>query len=149
MNISITTDADYITNCILANYEWLTDDGTPEQDFYFPPFGDGILWVKVEDFGVFLLEKKNHVMYEVHTVLLPNAHGRAIEIGKAALDWAWNNTSAQRIVTTVPEYNPLALRLALRVGFTVYGLNPLSFSKDGVLFDQTLLGLSRPIILKE
>lgn len=144
MNISITTNADYITKCVLVNWDMATDDGAPEREFYFPPFGDSVMWVKVEDSGVFLLEKKNHILYEVHTILLPCARGRAVEIGKAALDWAWNNTPAQRIVTSVPEYNPLALRLALRVGFTVYGINPLSFSKDGVLFDQTLLGLSKP-----
>lgn len=145
----ITTDADFITKCILANYDWLTDDGSPEKEFYFPPFSDSVLWVRADDYGVFLLEKKNHVMHECHTALLPNARGKAVEIGKAAIAWAFNNTDARRIITAVPESNPLALRMALKVGFVLYGINPDSFCKHGKLYSQKLLGINKEAICQQ
>jgi RimJ/RimL family protein N-acetyltransferase len=126
---------------VLSNWEWLTDDGETEPEFYFPPMGH--IWVRVEDYGVFMLTKCNHIMAECHTVLLPNARGKAVEIGKAALQWAFDNTSALRIITAVPETNPLALRMAIKSGFVQYGNNPKSFQKNNILYDQVLLGINK------
>jgi RimJ/RimL family protein N-acetyltransferase len=143
MNISATTDIDFITRCILANYDWLTDDGDTCPGLYFPPFGDNITWVKVEEYGVFLLEQKNFVMFECHTALLPTARGKAVDIGKQALKWAFENTPALRIITAVPETNQLALRMALKSGFIQYGINTGSFCKHGKLYSQFLLGINK------
>ena len=143
MEISVTTDIDFITKCILANFDWLTDDGDTDPDLYFPPFGDHISWIKVGEFGVFLFERKNFVTFECHTALLPISRGKAVDIGKQALQWAWDNTPALRIITSVPETNPLALRMAQKSGFVQYGLNINSFCKNGKLYDQTLLGINK------
>ena len=145
MNIAITTDIDFIVSCVTnpCNYGKLVDDYSPDPGLYFPPMHEGLMWVKVEDYGVFLLTKQSHIMYEVHTVLLPHTRGKAVEIGKNALKWAFANTDAKRIITAVPSYNQLALRLAHKVGFKEYGINPASFQKDGVLYSQTLLGISK------
>lgn len=143
--IELTTDTDFIVSCITHPYIWdrITDDGAPDRDLYFPPINEGIMWVKVDDYGVFMLAKQNHVTYEVHTILLPCARGKAVEIGKQALEWAFLNTDAKRIITNVPSCNPLALRLARSVGFKDIGINELSFQKNGVLYDQFVLGISK------
>ena len=144
MNISTTTDIDFITKCVLANFDWLNDDGDTDPDLYFPPMGDNITWVKVGEYGVFLLERKNFIMFEVHTALLPIARGKSVEIGKQALKWAFENIqNLQRIITAVPETNPLALRMAIKSGFVQYGLNPSSFCKNGKLYEQILLGINK------
>jgi RimJ/RimL family protein N-acetyltransferase len=101
------------------------------------------LWVRVGDYGVFLLTQNNHVTFECHTALLKTARGKAVDAGKAALAWAWANTRAECITTSVPSYNPLALRLALKVGFYVIGINNRSFQKNNIIYDQTLLGISK------
>ncbi|MFA6204464.1 MAG: DUF2824 family protein [Gallionella sp.] len=136
-----TFDVDLVTRCVLSNWEWLHDDGMTDPDFYFPPMDK--LWVRVGDYGVFLLTQNNHVTFECHTALLPNARGKAVEIGKAALAWAFKHTPAKRVITAVPENNPLALRMALKSGFKIYGINPGSFSRNGELLSQTLLGISK------
>jgi RimJ/RimL family protein N-acetyltransferase len=138
-----TFDVDLITRCVLSNWEWLHDDGMTDPYFYFPPMGESITWVKVGELGVFLLERKNFVTFECHTALLKTARGKAVDAGKAALDWAWANTRAECITTSVPSFNPLALRLALKVGFKIIGINEKSFQKNGIIYDQTLLNISR------
>jgi len=143
MNISFTTDADFITRCVLQNWDWLRDDGADDKDFYFPPINEHVQWVRVGDYGVFMLTRCNHIMFECHTTLLPSARGKSVEIGKAALKFAFENTPALRIITAVPENNPLALRMALKSGFRVIGVNEKSFQKNGTLYDQTLLGISK------
>lgn len=143
MNIFLTTDADFITRCVLQNWDWLRDDGADDKDFYFPLINEHVQWARAEDYGVFMLTRCNFVTFECHTALLQNARGKAVEIGKAALKFAFENTPALRIITAVPENNTLALRMALKSGFTQYGINPGSFMKNGVLLSQTLLGINK------
>ena len=147
--IEVTHDVDFIVSCVTNPMVWdkLTDDGAPE--LYYPPLGSGIMWVRAGDDGVFLLVEQNHVTYEVHTILLPRARGRAVEIGKEALKWAFANTKAKRIITNVPETNQLALRLAKKVGFKQYGINQKSFQKNGVLHDQFVLGISKEDVCQQ
>lgn len=149
MRIEPTTDVDFIVSCVTRPETWeaLTDDGAPE--LYFPPIGGGFLWVRVGDYGVFLLTKHNHVTSEVHTVLLPSARGKAVEIGKAALAWAFEQTEIKRIITNVPSFNPHAQRMAIRVGFVKIGVNAKSFQKRGILYDQTILGVSKEDICQQ
>jgi len=143
--ISRTTDIDFIVKCVTASWAALTDDGAPNINLYFPPMGEDTQWYRADDWGVYLLHKQNHVTWEVHTCLLPHARGKAVEIGREALAWVWENTPALRIVTQVPSFNPLALRLAKKCGFEVIGINKKSFQKNGVLYDVTLLGISKGV----
>lgn len=137
----ITTDTNFVVKCVLANWESLKDDEETNKDLYFPPMNN--IWVRAGDYGVFLLEKKNLIMSEIHTALLPEARGKAVEIGEAALKWGFDNLPVKRFVTAVPEFNPLALRMALKCGFKIYGTNPNSFQKNGKLYSQTLLGINK------
>lgn len=141
--IERTYDADFITLCVLQAWDSIHDDGAPDKDLYFPPINDGVQWLRAGDFGVFALHKINHVTGEAHTILLPDAHGQAVEIAKEALKYAFTHCGVERIVTNVPEFNPLALRLAHRAGFKDIGINKRSFQKKGILYDQFFLGISK------
>ena len=143
-NISPTTDINLIVKCVMASWDMLTDDGAVGKDLYFPPISDESSWYRAEDFGVFLMVKQNMVTFEVHTCLLPNARGKTVEIARDAIAYAWGHTEARRLITSVPAFNPLALRLAKKAGMTVFGINPNSFLKNNVLHDVTLLGISKP-----
>lgn len=140
-----TYDSDFITHCITHPEVWdkLCDDGAPDKDLYFPPINESVQWMRAEDFGVFALHRQNCCTGEAHTILLPEAHGYAVEIAKAALLFAFAHCGVERIVTNVPSFNPLALRLARRAGFTDIGINKRSFQKNGILYDQTFLGISK------
>ena len=130
-------------------YPWISDDGCPTAEEFRPVDIEPLWYVLCCDgadlLGLWLFSPQNSVTYEVHTCLVPG-HGfrRAREAGKAVLRWMWKNSGAQRIVTNVPAFNRIALRYAQDGGLVQFGVNRESFLKDGILYDQILLGISRP-----
>lgn len=125
-------------------YQHISDDGCPKE--FEPVLTDALIFLAVNDpefLGVFLFHPQNFVTYEVHTALLPEAWGKSVEYGKAAIEWMFANTPCKRVVTNVPKYNRLAKRLSEQVGMKEYGMNPKSFQKNGVLHDQIMFGLSK------
>jgi len=145
MLIERTTDEVFITKCITDAFVWdaSSDDGCGDPGLFFLKPDQNVIWIKAEDYGVFMLHAHNHMMFECHTMLLPKAHGKAVEIAKEALRWAFENTPAQRIITAVPDYNVLALRLARKVGFVQWGLNVNAWKKNGILHDLIMLGIDK------
>lgn len=141
-----TTDLNFIRECMTAPHVWRvgSDDGMAGIDpkLLFIKL-DGKIFVKTGEYGLFVGEARNSITYEVHTFLLPNARGKAVEIAKAAMQWLFNNSNCLRITTTVPDYNKLAIRLSLKSGMELIGINKKSFLKDGVLYDQQLFGISK------
>jgi hypothetical protein len=145
MQIERTFDECFITDCITSPAVWdaSSDDGCGDPDLFFLKLDPNTIWIKAGDYGVFMLHANNHTMYECHTMLLPRAHGKAVEIAKEAMKWAFENTPATRIITAVPTYNVLALRLAHRVGFVQWGLNVNAWKKNGIMHDLIMLGVSK------
>ena len=123
-------------------WDAMTDDGAMDKGLFFPPVHDGVIWLKAEDCGVFMLHAHNLVTYEVHTCL-PFAGSRALDAAIAGRKWMFENTPCQRLITNVPEFNKVALRFAKKAGMKVIGINEKSFMKNGKLYDQTLLGISK------
>ena len=141
-----TTDVEFITKCATNPIVWRasTDDGMANvnPDIFFVPT-DGKLWLKAGDYGVFMGEPRNMITYEVHTLLLPEARGKAVEIATGALHWIFHNTPCLKITTNVPSFNVLARRLSEQCGMKLIGNNESSFLKDGVLYDQFIYGISK------
>jgi RimJ/RimL family protein N-acetyltransferase len=129
-------------------YPHITDDSCPTSENFEAKILPGFLYLGVFDddeyLGLFLVQQHNLVLYEVHTCLLPSAWGaRASAAAKAVIRWMFENTTCQRFITAVPEDNPLALRFARNAGMVRYGVNPKSLQRNGILIDQTLLGLNK------
>lgn len=129
-------------------YPYITDDGCPPADQFVPVDAPALWYLLVrrgeEILGLFLLHPLNSTCYEVHTCLLPSCWGPdAVEVAREARQWVWENMPAKRVVTNVPENNPLALRFALKAGFRAYGTNPASIEVGGRLYAQHLLGVSK------
>ena len=141
-----TKDIEFITKCVTDPVVWRasTDDGMigVNPDMFFVPT-DGKLWLRAGDFGLFMGEPRNAITYEVHTMLLPEARGKAVDIAKGALHWVFYNTPCLKIITHVPSFNVLARRLSERCGMKFIGNNESSFLKDGVLYDQFIYGISK------
>lgn len=129
-------------------YPHISDDFSPPVDEYRPPEGEAVWYVLVKDgeelLGMWAFTLENAICWKVHTCLLPTAWGKAKDMAKQMAEWIWNNTPCLRIITDVPDNNRLALKLAEDAGMTVFGLNPASYMKSGVLRDQILLGMSKP-----
>ena len=126
----------------------VTDDGSPPKEAFRLIESDYVIYLLAKDgdevLGVWVLVPHNTVCYEVHTCMLPSAWGaRAREAALIAIQFVWGCSSCARLVTNVPEYNRLALRFAKAAGMTEFGRNPRSFLKDGKLWDQIMLGISK------
>lgn len=141
-----TKDIEFITKCVTEPVTWRAciDDGMVHvnPDMFFVPT-DGKLWLRAGDYGLFMGEPRNSVTYEVHTMLLPEARGKAVDIAKGALHWMFYNTPCLKIITHVPSFNVLARRLSERCGMKLIGNNESSFLKGGVLYDQFIYGISK------
>lgn len=150
-----TNDEDLIKSMVthVKIYPSVVDDHAPSRAEYQPPMHPSLLYLVVRDHdelqGLFFFHPINAVTFEVHTCLLPHSWGgRARAIAREMLKWLWANTDAHRLITSVPDYNRLALVFAKAAGMKEYGRNPESFMKDGKLRDLILLGIGRPKEIK-
>lgn len=130
-------------------YPHVSDDLAPPRESFVPCDHPSVYylgaWDQQEYLGLWMFAPQNSICWDVHTCLLPTAWGkRAAEATKGAASWIFANTECQRIITTVPATNALALRLAKLAGLTQFGVNERSFLKNGQLLDQILLGISKP-----
>ena len=134
-------------------------DGSPsakEIDFdalASPDHGEACIFVTVDTLGelsgLFMFHQTTTNCYDIHSALLPDfwGHGMASEIGKAACRWMVENTDCMKITTSVPEFNDSARRMAMRAGMRIEGCNRSSFMKNGILYDQLLLGFTKEELL--
>lgn len=148
MEIERTTDAVYIKGCLTHKSIWphIHDDDACSAEDYEPPINDGIYWLKVTDtrpVGVFFLHPHNSICFEIHTCLLPEIWGRTQECTAVVIAWVFENTPCERLITNVPAYNKLAMRLAKRSGMMQFGVNEKSYLKSGILQDQVMFGISK------
>jgi RimJ/RimL family protein N-acetyltransferase len=94
--------------------------------------------------GFFALDCLADDTVEVHTCLLPQFRGRiALDAGKALIDCVFGRLSQRKILTQVPVFNRSALVYAMKCGFIIVGINPESFMRGGVLYDQHMMSLSK------
>ena len=122
------------------------DDSPPAAEFRAHP---ELVYVAVRDYagellGCFVLMPHTRRLWEVHTCLLPIARGRGLAAARELLAWVWQHTDCERLITQVPDYNRLALKLAERAGLEQYGRNPRAWLRGGELVDLIQLGTNRP-----
>lgn len=129
-------------------YPYISDDASLPAGEWVPVEHDGIWYVLVRQDeaprGVFVFTPQNAVCYEVHTCLNPALWGRySGEAAQLALRYMFDHSPCRRVVTNVPAYNRLALKFARNNGLEQFGLNPQSYLKNGMLYDQHMLGISK------
>ena len=128
-------------------YPYLADDGSPTPEDYRAIEHEAIYYVLVErddvPVGVLLFVPQNAVCYEGHTALLPEVWGEGGKIGQLVIEWMFANTPCRRIVGNAPLFNHRALQYAKKAGMQPFGVNAKSYLKDGVLYDQIVLGISK------
>ncbi len=143
----VRTEDELLIASILAHptiLPHISDDNTKMNSLVHP----NLFWITVYDgeelLGLFLSHPHNSVTYESHTCLLPNAYGtRAVQAAHEYINWMFQWTECQKLITNVPEYNKLALRFARKVGGVLEGVNRESYLKNGTLMDQYVLGITK------
>jgi len=127
----------------------ISDDYTSDAKTWKPIESELVIYLLAADdegpfgFGIFI--PQTHIQYGSHLGFLPRSYGAdARHSFEQMLAWMWANTSARRIVGEIVRENQLAIRFARRAGFSVYGVNPKSYLRGGVLRTQVCLGISKP-----
>lgn len=145
MRIERTHDMELVRQ-IMAHpqiFPHIHEDGTDEP---CPIDHEAFHWMLVSDgepAGVFLLHARGASCYEVHTCLLPRIWGAESKVAAALLiRHVFTSLEARKLVTNVPANNRHALRFAKASGMQIEGVNRASFLRNGVMEDQTMLGIT-------
>jgi len=128
-------------------YGWVTDDSAPPaKDLDYTPFLalESVYVLMPREGCLTIYIPRNGVTWEVHSAALPESRGKTMtDAARESLAWMFENTPCRKVVTCVPSFNPLALRLAKQTGMVQEGIDRRSFLKDGVIYNQTLLGICK------
>jgi hypothetical protein len=145
--IKQTYDIDLIKRifCEPEIYERIRDDGSPEAKDFNPVDPSNYVYYLTDDSESCLLylSWKNCVTLDGHIQILKNHRNNAMEFGKLAKQWIWDNTKARKIEVTIPDIYPDVLQFIQKQGFIVEGLSTNSYLKNGKLHNQVNLGLEK------
>jgi hypothetical protein len=131
-------------------YRYMGDDSLPPAEKFevnAHPLANYILAMRrCEIVGLFCLFPENAICWQAHVAMLrgvpPAVTHRA---GRDIVAWVWANTACVRLIASVPACNRAAVRFGLTaMGLTEFGRNKASFMKAGRLWDQVLMGTSKP-----
>ncbi len=146
-----TTDEDLIRNIVTHPdvYPHLTDDFSPKAEDWKPPTGDPFSWVIAQEadeiLGIFMLAQENPIFSYVSCAFLPEAGDeRAKKAAMAAVEWVWANTKYLRLVAHIPGWDKRGLSHADAAGMKYVGNHPSACAKNGRLWNQIIMGISRP-----
>jgi hypothetical protein len=133
-------------------YGHMTDDFAPARETFEVNRHPAIWYVLAVEgtrlLGMFCFFPENDICWAAHAALLrrvPPALTR--KAGREVVAWLWEHTACRRLTASVPECNRAAVRYGLDeegMHLRPYGINEKSFLKDGKLWDQILMGRSRP-----
>lgn len=119
----------------------IAEDGIDIDEYEAPD--DAIYVMDESSTCLMIYHSQNSITLECHVHVLKEFRHIAMDFGQAALDWAWNNTKASKIVAQIPEIYPDVVKFALKNGFEIEGLNENSYIRDNKIYSQVYLGLMR------
>lgn len=149
-----TFDVNLIKNIVTRDDIWKTvaEDGQKKEDFI--PFTKADCWLKVTSgadcVGLFLFERKNKVLLEVHPFILTEFRGKIGHLaGVEHLKWIYkNDPKCQKIIGSVPVIYKHVKMFANMLGYRDEGISKASYMKNGRLHDQWYLGITRKEIAR-
>jgi len=110
-----------------------------------------MVWMlQPSEYVLLMLVPLTLVLYDVHTMIKPKGRGiQAVHDVRRAAKWFFEDHAnvCEKICTFVPEFNKPAKVFARKVGMIEQGVMTKSFRKNGILHDQTILGLDKETFL--
>lgn len=93
--------------------------------------------------AVFFGMPSNSICLDVH-VAISQVDGKksSFILGRECIGWVKQNTRYRKLVAKIPAFNKKAVAFAIGLGFKVEGRISSSFVKDGIIYDEVILGLS-------
>ncbi len=149
MRITRTFDPEIVKSVMLSPEIWETvaeDNQLPE---LFEPEMVSDCWLQVaaddELVGLYNIHATNAVTLEIHCQILPEyREEHAKESSRHVLQWILDNAPEyEKVIAQIPTLYPEVKHFTLNAGFQEEGLNRLSYRKNGTLYDQWLLGITK------
>lgn len=127
-------------------YKTICEDGSPKAEDLYIPEGWRCVVAYLNDLqydplGCFVLHELNGVTMLCHVQILPEHRHMSAEIGQAVIQWARDNTDAQKLIAWIPFDCENVKCFAEKMGFKVEGVSEGSIMKNGELLSQWLVGL--------
>lgn len=111
---------------------------------YVPIMDDSIIYlINKHKTGLIRIDPVNGITGQVHTTAIPELWGKAVGFVKESTIWLFDNTRYMKVITFIPTYNKLAIKLAIKSGMEQEGCIKESFLKGWKLYDQIIYGLTK------
>ena len=129
-------------------WERAAEDGV-DQDTWYPGYNSMTFWLLcVEDeqvIGIILLHNDNTVTLKMHPYLRKDHRQKGRIMMRAFYEWFMENTDDKisKLNVSIPENERKVINFAKKVGFKKEGFNRESYLKDGQLYGQQNLGITR------
>ena len=119
-------------------YPHIRDDGSPSPKDYYAPLGMQYLG----DEGFFVaFQPISYSVWEAHIGAVPERRGNCHEVLAEAFQ-EMSKRGAKKILAHPLSSNDRAISCFLKAGMDIEGSREASLLRDGILHDQTCLGIS-------
>ena len=150
MNVIKTENMELVREIMMEPEIWdrASEDGM-DQDKWFPGFHDLCVWLlclEEEDvIGVILLHHDNTTTLKLHPYLRLAHRQKGREMINESYKWILANTpeSINKLIVSIPENQRKVINFSKKVGFTKEGINRDSYRKDGKIWSQQNMGITR------
>ena len=150
IDIQMTTDMELVRSILVEPDIWerAAEDGI-DQDTYYPGYGPMSAWLLcIEDdkpIGLILLHTDTCVSMKMHPYLRVEHRQKGRIMMRAFYKWMLENTddSINKVNVIIPEYEKKVINFAKKVGFKKEGFCRDSYLKNGQLYGQQNLGITR------
>lgn len=150
MTIEPTVDMGLVRSIVIEPDIWerIAEDGIEKDDFY-PGTDAFTIWLlcieESEIVGIILVHTDNSISVKIHPYLKSKYREKGRIMMKSFYKWFLENTDdkVNKVNTVIPEFHKKVINFAKRVGFKKEGVNRESFRKDGKIYGQQNLGITR------
>lgn len=154
VRIENTIDMDLVKAIVTEPEIWeRASDGLSKEEFY-PGYDSMTCWLLcIENdtpIGVILLHTDNSASLRMHPYLRAQFREKGRIMMKAFYEWLIASTKDEvnKVIVSIPETHKKVINFAKKVGFKTEGFNRESYRKDGKLYGQQNLGITRNEIIQ-
>ncbi|WP_315132787.1 hypothetical protein [Achromobacter marplatensis] len=139
--MEVTADAAFIRRMVTSPRVWRWVQDGCDEAAYQPVLGDGVIYLRDGDAGLFAFKQVNAIAWECHSFMADST--RADAAGKESIRWMFENTSAEKLFCLIPSGTRHAVAFARRVGFEIEGRLKNAALRNGRRQDLIVLGVSK------
>jgi hypothetical protein len=126
-------------------WDAIADDGASKEDFDMTPVLENentYVLLPHEDI-LFLIFPVNAITWDIHINALKEARGEAHRVSIEVLEYMFTQTPCQKIIAYIAEIFPTVIRHTIKCGLGQEGCLIGSYLKNGEIYNQHILGITK------